>query len=220
MIKKVRALFTNFGWKVVAVAIAAVLWSVLLREPELVAIRTLPVLLKSPPAELVLTANPGPVHVEIAGPVGLLEETQFRGAAVVLDLSGVREPGERTFTLTAQDVDLPIGATFRRVVPSQLKLLFETRVRRQVPVRLRVGTAPAPAFRLLEPQLDPAAVTVSGPSSRVAALSFLETDPVDLGALNGETRLQTAVALGDPHLTLEGATVVAVTVKVAPARAQ
>lgn len=220
MTKKLQALFTNFGWKVVAVAIAAGLWWLLLREPELVAVRMLPVLLKRPPADLVLAANPGPVQVELAGPVSLLEETQFRGAAVVLDLGGVREPGERTFTLTAQDIDLPTGATFRRVVPSQLQLRFETRVRREVPVRLRVGTPPAAAFRLLEPQLDPAAVTVSGPGSRVAALAFVETDPVDLGGLSGETRLRAAVALGDPHLTLEGVTAVVVTVKVAPARAQ
>ena len=76
-----RALFTNFGWKVVAVAIATLLWYLLLREAELVAIRTVPVLLKNPPAELILTSSPGPVQVEVAGPVAVLEEAQFRGAA-------------------------------------------------------------------------------------------------------------------------------------------
>ena len=215
-----RALFTNFGWKVVAVAIATLLWYLLLREAELVAIRTVPVLLKNPPAELILTSSPGPVQVEVAGPVAVLEEAQFRGAAAVLDLGGIRTAGERTFTLRPQDFDLPLGAAFRRVTPSQLRLTFETRARRDVPVKLRVGAAPAAGWQVVDVRLEPASVTISGPRSRVAAVAFAETDPVDFSGITGETRLSANVALGDGQVTLESAPSVIVTAKVAAGRAQ
>jgi YbbR domain-containing protein len=221
MTQKLRkTLFTNFGWKVVAVVIAALLWWVFLREQELVAMRTIPVLLKNAPAQLVLMQHPGPVQVEIAGPVALLEETQFRGAAVILDLAGVREPGERSFTLGPADLDLPLGTTFRRVVPSQIRLTFEARIQREVAIRLRVGAPPPPGFALADPVLIPATAVVSGPRSRVEPLGYIETDPVDLSGLTGERELTATLALGDPYLALESAPAVTVRARAAPVRAQ
>jgi YbbR domain-containing protein len=99
---------------------------------------------------------------------------------VQLDLTDVTKPGERTFTVSRTNINLPAGVTFLRAVPSQLRLNFDHQVSKDVQVRLRLSGTPADGWRVTNQQVTPERLRIVGPASRVALIEEAETDPVDL----------------------------------------
>jgi len=77
------------------------------------------------------------VHIELRGPAGKLSAARLSDTAVLLDLASVRSPGERTFTISPSSLSLPVGVTFLRAVPSQLRLRFDRIMSKEVPVQVR-----------------------------------------------------------------------------------
>jgi YbbR domain-containing protein len=78
-----------------------------------------------------------------------------------------------------------------QVVPSQFHLTFETRLVRQVPVQPRVAGTFVTGYALERVEVDPPAITISGPKKHVEAVESAITDPVDVsGAINRVTFLR------------------------------
>src|ERR1019366_8681986 len=128
--------FHNFGWKLLAVAIAVVLWAVVASEPELSEYATVRLEYRNLPDDLEIGSDPvSQVSLELRGPSG-----ELRGVgdgiqpAVVLDMSAV-QPGERTFTIGEGNVKLARGVRLVRSIPSEVRFRFERRVARFVPVQ-------------------------------------------------------------------------------------
>ena len=119
----------NFAWKAVSIALAFLLWFMLVGEPELVAIQPVPLLYRNLPANLLLSSDaPDQVRAELRGPSGRLTRDTLAEVFASVDLSGVVKPGTQTFTLSATDFTLPQGVTFLRTVPSQVSLSFDRSV--------------------------------------------------------------------------------------------
>jgi hypothetical protein len=136
MTKAWRVLTRNLGWKLLSVALAVLLWIAVEGEPELVTVQTAPVFYRNVGPSLALVANPpAAVRVELRGPSDVLGRDNLSNVAVLLDLGGVTEPGERVFPISHTNVSLPSGVNFVRSDPSELKLHL----------------ARAPADRPLEP---------------------------------------------------------------------
>jgi hypothetical protein len=114
-----------------------VLWIAVEGEPELVTVQTVPVFYRNVEPTLALVANPPPtVHVELRGPSDVLGRENLSNIAVLLDLDGATEPGERVFPISRTNVSLPAGVKFVRADPPELKLHLDR----------------APADRALEPK--------------------------------------------------------------------
>ena len=101
--------------------------------------------------------------------------------------------------------------TLVRAVPAQLRLTLEARVRKDVPVVLRYGEAPA-GYRVRQVELSPQRIQVTGPESRVQTVNEVQTDPLDLDGLRTsagtvhEVMLNTFIA--DPHVSPVASTVI------------
>src|SRR6185295_2829269 len=116
----------NFWWKLASLLVALLLWYAVEGEPEQIASRALPVYFEKLAPELLLTAEgPAAVRVEMRGPAGKLSPTSLSDTIIRLDLSAVTAPGERTFTLSSSNLNLPSGVAFLRATPSQLRLNFD-----------------------------------------------------------------------------------------------
>jgi hypothetical protein len=122
MMRVVNVLTLNLGWKLLSVALAVLLWIAVEGEPELVTVQSVPVYYRSVEASLALVANPpNSVRVELRGPSDVLGRDNLSTVAVVLDLAGQTEPGERVFAISRSNVNLPAGVNFVRSDPSELK---------------------------------------------------------------------------------------------------
>jgi YbbR domain-containing protein len=118
-----RVLTHNAGWKLLSVVLAVLLWIAVEGEPELVTVQTVPVFYRNVDPTLALVASPpASVRLELRGPSDVLSRDNLSNIALLVDLAGVTDPGERVFPVTRGTMTLPAGVTFVRSDPSDLKL--------------------------------------------------------------------------------------------------
>ena len=136
-------------------------------------------------------------QVRLRGPEHLVHRMRPYDVHVEVDLSGAKA-GERTFDLTAQQVQQPHDLTVVQVVPSQFRLNFDTRLMRQVEVRPRVTGNFASGLRIAKVTSNPSAISIVGPSARVAAVEAATTDPIDASGVMTTQTFSTNVYVSDP----------------------
>jgi hypothetical protein len=198
----------NFGWKVLALATALVIWVLVANEPELSTFTTVRLEYRNLPDGLEISAAPTEnVTLELRGPVSELSGVgASRAPSVVLDMSNA-VPGQHTFTITRVEVTLAPGVRLVRAIPSQVRFDFDRRMVRSIPVLPQfVGGFPAGGYIVAPPDL-----TIAGPANRVSKIQAAGTDPIDLGAPTSEYRVNAFVA--DPYVRLQSAAEVLVIVR-------
>jgi hypothetical protein len=209
----VKLLTRHFGWKLGSLTLAVLLWFAILGQPELVTTHTAPILYKSLPQGLLIGSEAlDQVRVELRGPSGKLSPDLLAEMAVLLDLSDVKGPGERTFTLSDADFHLPQGVTFLRSVPSQLRVRFARLLSREVPVDVRIYAPPPPGYRLVSQQVVPDKLRIAGPEGRVIAVTGAETDAIDLSGIMANAEIKASAFISDPQVRFEVSPVVTVKV--------
>jgi YbbR domain-containing protein len=206
-----RRLFRNAGWKLGALGLAILLWFAVVGEPELATIHNVPVLYRNLPKGLLIGSTAiDTVRVELRGPTSRLTNAALADVAILLDLSSVEGPGERTFTLSDADIRMPDGVTFLRSIPSQMQLRFARVKSKDVPVTLRYGLPLGPGLRIAREDVTPHTLRISGPENRVDAVTSVQTDAIDLSGVHQDSEIQVNTFVADPQVWLEASPVVTV----------
>lgn len=206
-----RRLTNNIGWKLMSLFVAFALWLAVAGEPELVAIRSVPVLYRNLPRTLLLLSDaPDQVGVELRGSSGRLTRDMLSSAFSSLDLAGVVSPGDQTFTLSAADFTLPQGVRFVRAVPSQVRLRFDRMLTKTVPVELQLNGQPPPGYVITAQSIDPQVLSISGPETSLRAILATKTDPVDVTSMTQTTDLKVNAFVAEPRAQFESEPVVTV----------
>lgn len=212
-----RALLTqNLGWKLLSLLAAIGVWMNVASEPELTTIVSVPVEYKNFPSGFQISSDiVESVDVECHGPAGLLRDLGDGHLSAVIDLSNVRSPGERTYTLSESLQRLPRDVTLIRTIPAQVRFQFEPRATRLVPVHISFsGTLPR-GEKVISASIEPPELRIAGPESRVMAVQALEADPFDLtGEKNNASRV-VAVYTAEPQVRILNAPRVTVKVHIA-----
>jgi hypothetical protein len=118
-----RVVTRNLGWRLLSVLLAVLLWVAVEGEPELVTLQAVPVFYRNVESNLALVANPpASVRIELRGASDVLSRDNLANVAVLLDLGGLTEPGERVFPVTKTNITLPAGVRFVRSDPPELRL--------------------------------------------------------------------------------------------------
>jgi YbbR domain-containing protein len=208
-----RLVFHNFWWKLLALAIAVVLWALVASEPELSEFAAVRLEYRNLPDDLEISSDPvSSVSLELRGPSG-----ELRGVgdgiqpAVVLDMSDV-QPGERTFTIGAGNVKLARGVRMVRSIPSEVRFLFERRMVRFVPVAVRIAGQGQNGYTVAHQSVSPDRLEIAGPSSRVARIAAAVTDPVDLSSVVGTSTFRVNAFVEDSFVRFQSSPQVVVTV--------
>lgn len=207
-----KLLTRNIGWKLLALAIAVVLWTLAAREPEVATSLSVPLEFKNIPDDLDIGGNlPDRIRVEVRGPSGRLSRDNLSDVAVVLDLSEAR-PGEHTYNIRAANVVLPFGVEFDRAVPAQVTSHFDQLNVRTVAVQPTYVDI-SDGYRVVSAVIDPAQVQIRGPEQHVNRIRRVVTDPVDLNGVIGQKEFHTRINIGDPQVRLESGSEIKLTVK-------
>ena len=213
--KWVQLITDRFWWKLLALAIAVVLWALVANEPELSTFATVRLEYKNLPDDLEISAMEpvGTITLELRGPSGELRGLGTGGmrAAVVLDMAGV-SPGQRTFPVTAKNVNVPRGIHVDRAIPSEARFTFEKRLMRNVPVHVRFTGEGANGYVVAHAEPQPSELTIIGPASRVEGVQSVETDPVDVSNAVGSSEYRVNAFAGDPYVRFQASPQVAVSV--------
>jgi YbbR domain-containing protein len=196
-----RILTENAGWKLLSLLLATALWAFVGHDAETATSVAARVQYKNLADDLDISSGlPTEVTLELRGPSRRLQQDNLAAVSVVLNFVHVDGPGERTFNITANSTNLPLGVAFSRAIPAQIRLRFDHILTRDVPVEARYSGAPPAGYEFLRAELRPPTLRVNGPESHVTAVTTLQTDPIDLTGIVGERSGQIHVWTGDPQV--------------------
>src|SRR5271169_4473421 len=183
-----RHVLHNLGLKLISLGLAVGLWLAVSRDPVAEVAVDVAIEFHNIPQNLEISSENIPkAQIRLRGPERAVHRLQPSDVYAEIELSGLK-PGERTFDLTAQQIHQPSELEVVQVVPSQFHITFDTRLARQVPVQPRVAGTFAPGYSLERVDVDPPAITISGPRKHVEAVESAITDPVDVtGTINRVT---------------------------------
>ena len=135
----------NLVWKSAALALSILLWIAMSAEPDLVTARAVPILYRNLAPQFLVTGDvPEAVRVEIRGSASQLSSSNLADTVALFDLGIIDTAGERTFTISDDNLNLPRGVTFLRAMPSQMRLRIARMAAKDVPVEVRVTGKVAP----------------------------------------------------------------------------
>lgn len=207
----------HLGLKVVAIALATLLWLSVAGEHVVERIMRVPLEFRNIPAELEVVGDPpATVDVRLRGSSGLLSRLEGTDVVAVIDLSSAR-PGSRLFHIRTDEVRAPYGVEVAQVVPGTLAIELEKSAQRVVPVVPPLEGDPAPGYVVGRITSDPATVEVRGPESRVRRLAEAITEPVNISGSRERVRDVVTVGVADSAVRLTRPQSATVVIDVVPA---
>lgn len=175
-----RGLVGDWPLRLLAVAIAATVWGLVVTgERGLVAV-AVPIEYVGLHRDLMLTDAPREAaDVEVA--VARWAASGFRPDAVRVrvDLSALGA-GDSAVSLSAGDVQAPLGVRVRRVTPARLRVRLAPVAQAALRIVPMVRGLPAAGHRIVAVRVEPIAVQVKGPRSTIEARDTVQTVPVDV----------------------------------------
>ncbi len=180
-----RWIVKNPGWRILSLTLAIVIWMNVATEPEMSALISAPVQFRDPPDGIEVTTRAAEsVQVEARGSSGQLRDLANSRPAITLDFSRVHEPGDRTFTITRAETNLPRAVEFLRASPAQIRFHFERSEHRHVPVTVLFHGKPPKGLSLQSFSVQPSTEEIAGPEAEVRKVKEAFTNNIDLAAVN------------------------------------
>jgi YbbR domain-containing protein len=209
--------FRNLWLKMLALALAALLWLTVAGEHIVERSLRVPLEFRNIPEMVEIVGNPpDTVDVRLRGSSAVLSRVQPGEIVAVLDLAGARS-GSRLFHIRTDEVRSPFGVEVAQVVPSTLALELEKSARRRVPILAATDGEPAPGFVIGRTLVDPATVEIVGPESRVRQVAEATTEPVSIKDAKSRVRDGVNVGVVDSSVRLAQPQTAQVTVEIWPA---
>jgi len=209
--------FRHLGLKLMAVALAMLLWLIVAGDHLVERSLRVPLEFRNIPPELELVGDPPTeVDVRLRGSSALLGRLEPRDIVAVLDLASAR-PGSRMFHLRSDEVRAPYGVEVAQVIPGTLAVDLEKSGRRTVPVVPALDGEPAPGFVIGRVTSEPPTVEVAGPESRLRQLTGATTEPVQITGSRARVHDIVTVGITDSAVRLVQPQNAAITVEVLPA---
>lgn len=209
--------FRHIGLKIMALALATLLWLTVAGEHVVERIIRVPLEFRNTPVHLeVVGEPPGAVDVRLRGSSALLSRLEPGEVVAVLDLSNARQ-GSRLFHVSNDEVRSPYGVEVTQVMPGTLAIELEKSVRRVLPVVAPVEGEAAPGFVVGSVVAAPSTVEVMGPESALKKLSHATTEPITVEGARQNVRDVVAVGVTDAAVRLVRPQDVTVVVSVGPA---
>lgn len=207
-----KYIFNNLWLKLVALALAFLLWWAIAHDPTVEALVTAPLEFHHAPENLEMSVEGATqVVVRVRGSERTVHRLTQADVQAVVDLTGARA-GERTFDLTAKQVHLPDGIEVVQIEPSQVRLTFDRSATRTVQVRPRVIGSLVTGYHIANVSAEPGTINIVGPAHRVDDAGDAITDPVDATGVVGSATFTTHAYVTDPLVRVQKPEPIRVTV--------
>lgn len=180
------ALLRNWELKLSALGLSVFLWALVQTEPlSQETFSAVPVVVDIADTAWTIAGppSPGTVELRLGGPAREIIRLAREGTSLLIPVSAVGSR-DTVIALRREWVQLGqrAGVTVESVTPATLRVAFEPAVTRTVPVSMRLqGELPPDLSLSSELGLNPEAVVIRGPESRLAGLDSVPLTPLDLG---------------------------------------
>jgi YbbR domain-containing protein len=208
--------FRHLGLKVVALALATLLWLTVAGQHLVERGMRVPLAFRNKPPDLEIIGDPPTaVDVRLSGSSSILSRLDPGEVVAEVDLAGARA-GARLIPLHADEVRVPYGVEVEQVVPATLALQLEKSARRTVSIVPAVEGDPAPGYAIGRVTPAPATVEVIGPESRLKDLTGATTESISVAGRSATVRDTVTVGVTDSSVRLVDPRPIVVTVEIVP----
>jgi YbbR domain-containing protein len=176
----------HLGLKVFAVLIGLLLWLIVTTDIRIATI-SVPIEVQNLPSDSILLSDfTQQATVKVSGPRFLVSEVVATPPVFLLQMpSDVSE--QFTVALRGDELSLPSAVRVLAIEPGEITVQFDKRVTRRIPVQVpRIGTLPKD-YQIISTEITPTKVDITGPEREVSRLEEVETFPVDLRRVEGDT---------------------------------
>lgn len=195
--------FENLPLKLISLAMALGLWSVVPDSDVPHIVSGVPVQLENVPTDLALLDTASlTVQVTVRGMPARTRDLTPGQLSPRLDMFGAVF-GDNVITLSANDIDPPFGVSVDRIEPSQLRFQLDERVRAELPINAVVEGSPAEGFDISDKIVVPTMVSVTGPASRVTELTSVSTEILNVAGRRDSITREVAVLTDDPLVSVD-----------------
>ena len=204
--------FRNVGLKIAALGLGTLLWVTVSGQQAERSVRVGLEFRKLPPTIEITGDPPETVEVWIRGASSQISRLGLGDVVAFLDLTDA-QPGMRVFPL---HTDQPIGVEVTKVDPPEVMLSLETGGKMRVTVKPLIVGQPAAGYTVAAggTVVDPPAVEVSGPESRLKLLTTATTERVSVEGATADVTATVNVAVDDPTLRVRQPHMAQVTIKI------
>jgi len=209
----VRWLYANLGYKLIAVAVAFLLWGVAHTSSSIQRGFDVPMVLRGIPDDLVIVdQSSDEVNVRIQGTRAALRNISPADLEYPIEVSGAK-PGVLSVEVDPTPIELPRGAEIVSRSPSRVDLTLARRGAKPVRVRADVTGDPAPELRVAAVEVEPPRVRVTGAQPEVLRLSEVLTETIDISGATADIEKDVSISLSGSHVWLEQAQPVRVRIR-------
>jgi len=213
-----RFFLDNLALKVLSLSLAVTLLVLVRGEKDAQTGGFVKVIYSYPSERVLMTDPPDRVRISVRGPwsrINRFDEHELDPIRVDL---GNTATGE--FKFQDDMVKLPQGLRVASFNPASVKLEFEPRISRSVPVAPVMEGTPAPGYKIDGTEVEPTAVAVSGAQSVLDSLTHLGTELVRVQGAHGTVVRSVELAILPRHVELVDENRARVTVRIIPEMAE
>jgi YbbR domain-containing protein len=211
-----RWLFGNFGYKLLAAAVALFLWGVSHGTKPVERGFDVPTALQGVPENLVVTdQSTDAVNIRVKGSQAALRNFSAADIEYVVDLSGAK-PGVTRHEVDTESIKKPRGADIVSRSPSSIDFTLEPRGTKAVKVRADLAGEPAPGFAVTAVEVEPLRVRITGARREVLRLSEVVTETIDVAGADESLEREVRPLLAGPHVRFEEESPIKVRIEVVP----
>ena len=223
MISRLRhLLLDHLALKVASFVIAILMWYGVAHDPVSEVSLQVPVEFSRAPKNLDYSSGDviPQAQIRLRGPARIVRELAQESVHAVIDLQDATL-GEHTYDLDTSHIQVPHGIEVMQVTPNRLRLFFDERETRQVPVSPRVVGMLPTGYRIESVVANPSMLTITGPARHVNAVERALTDSVDISGFSSQASFDTMAYLPDPlvHISGSGPVKVIITIQKASSKA-
>jgi len=183
----------SWHFKILAVILAIIMWYLVVGEERAEVGLTVPLELINIPRDLIVVNNVTQgIEIRVNGPRSLVRSLATESLSKSLDLANTRA-GTVTFSISSEGISLPRGIKITRINPTQVMVVLQKLMTKEIPVKARLIGKQAPGYEIESIRVNQEKVEIAGPEDVVGKLDSLFTKPVDIQGLKTVLRQRTSL---------------------------
>jgi YbbR domain-containing protein len=198
----------NWVLKLLSLFFALFLWFFVVGEDKVDTNVIIPVEIANLPRDLVISNQfKKELEVTISGPRGLINGVTRQHISRTINLSKATT-GTVVVKNDTDSISFPRGISVLRIQPSNITLLLDRLIEKDIRIYAQTKGTPAKNFELKNVKFNPAVIKINGPQSIIGKEYSLNTKPIDITGKTKSFATQVALDLKPEILKLIGDTVI------------
>ena len=188
-----------------SVFFAFFLWLYVLSSAQTKGEKIVKLVYKAPLGYSVKNQPVGEITYAISGPRVFVRSIMSDDEKLTVDLQKIFKKNKTRYEINVAELGMtfPFGVELTRVQPSRLIVKLEKSLIKEIPVKkMLIGEVPSD-HKMVGSSIEPKKILVEGPISLVRKIKFVETGPIELNGLTGDSSLKVPLLRPDERIMLE-----------------